>query len=521
VSSSVRLSLAARAFFIATVLGLSLLFREPRIFQALAFLVAVAAVATAANHLLVGQDQWIALVEGLLAGLTIGMSLPEGAILMPYLIAPPLLAGVAAGARAVVIVAGGQVFGLLLVITLGASATTAQLGIELTAPWAVASLGAGLMGTWVGALRGFTGRGDEASYESARRLLAQLRKVTRRLSSGLDPVDIGGQILERCATPLESSRSSLFVHGDGQALLPLVHRGRDPHQQILADGALVTAALDTMEPQQSPQPSGLAERRHRIVVPLRSAGRLVGIVIAETGSAASAKTLSDLLHELDEQALRLDTALVFDEVRSLATVEERQRLAREIHDGVAQEIASLGYLVDDLAAQAGGDQERRLKSLRGEITRVVNELRLSIFDLRSEVNTSSGLGSALSEYVRTVGARSGLTVHLTLDEGSTRLRSEVETELLRITQEAVTNARKHAEARNLWVNCRVHPPFAEITVKDDGHGMGRPRADSYGLSIMRERAERIGASLLIRDGAADRPVGGTTVAVTLDQHDPL
>ena len=58
------------------------------------------------------------------------------------------------------------------------------------------------------------------------------------------------------------------------------------------------------------------------------------------------------MRELDEQALRLDTALVFDEVRSLATTEERQRLAREIHDGVAQEIASLGYLVDELADTA-------------------------------------------------------------------------------------------------------------------------------------------------------------------------
>ncbi len=203
-------------------------------------------------------------------------------------------------------------------------------------------------------------------------------------------------------------------------------------------------------------------------------------------------------------------------MRALATVEERQRLAREIHDGVAQEIASLGYLVDDLAAHAPSDHQRtKLHGLRSEITRVVNELRLSIFDLRSEVSTTSGLGSALSEYVRTVGARSGLTVHLTLDEGAARLRSEVETELLRITQEAVTNARKHAEARNLWVNCQVRPPFAHITVEDDGRGMGRPRADSYGITIMKERAERIGASLQISQRSAENAGIGTTVAVTL------
>ena len=123
---------------------------------------------------------------------------------------------------------------------------------------------------------------------------------------------------------------------------------------------------------------------------------------------------------LDEHALRLDTALAFDEVRSLATMEERQRLAREIHDGVAQEIASLGYTVDDLLASATSDgQRRKLIALRGELTRMVSELRLSIFDLRSAI--SGGLGSALSDYVREVGARSGMTVHLTLDEAPTRL----------------------------------------------------------------------------------------------------
>jgi signal transduction histidine kinase len=301
-------------------------------------------------------------------------------------------------------------------------------------------------------------------------------------------------------------------------LVPVTHRSRDSRQVMAADGALVEACRDTLEPQQTPQPSGLAERRYRLVLPLRSAGRLVGVVIVEAGEPASTRTLSELMRELDEQALRLDTALAFDEVRSLATVEERQRLAREIHDGVAQEIASLGYLVDDLTANAIGDRQRaKLQSLRAEITRVVNELRLSIFDLRSEVNTSLGLGSALSEYVRTVGARSGLTVHLTLDEGSARLRNEVETELLRITQEAVTNARKHSEAENLWVNCRVRPPFAQITVEDDGRGLGASRADSYGLKIMRERAERIGASLQIRAGAPGALRAGTTVAVTIGE----
>ncbi len=154
-----------------------------------------------------------------------------------------------------------------------------------------------------------------------------------------------------------------------------------------------------------------------------------------------------------------------------------------------------------------------------ELSRVVSELRLSIFDLRSEV--SAGLGSALSDYVREVGARSGLTVHMTLDVAPTRLRGEVETELFRIAQEAITNARKHSCATNLWIDCRIRPPMARISVRDDGGGLGKARDDSYGIKIMRERAERINATLeIVSDRNASTP-SGTCVTVTVGPQEPV
>jgi signal transduction histidine kinase len=173
----------------------------------------------------------------------------------------------------------------------------------------------------------------------------------------------------------------------------------------------------------------------------------------------------------------------------------------------------MGYVVDDLAARARylPDLEADLKTLRSELTRVITELRLSIFDLRSEVQTTTGLGTALSDYVRQVGAGSNLTVHLVLDESPVRLAIDAETELLRIAQEAVTNARKHANAHNLWVTCRIDPPTAYLAIEDDGAGLGRPRDDSFGLEVMRERAERIGAKLHV----GNRDEGGTAVEVTL------
>jgi signal transduction histidine kinase len=120
-----------------------------------------------------------------------------------------------------------------------------------------------------------------------------------------------------------------------------------------------------------------------------------------------------------------------------------------------------------------------------------------------------------------VGAKSDLTVHLTLDEAPTRLAPNVEGELLRIAQEAITNARKHASAHNLWVDCWTDPPHARLVVRDDGTGMTTGRDDSYGISIMRERAQRIDATLEITSESAPAAARGTVVQVTVAGRSPL
>ena len=83
---------------------------------------------------------------------------------------------------------------------------------------------------------------------------------------------------------------------------------------------------------------------------------------------------------------------MFSEVRALATMEERRRLAREIHDGIAQEIASLGYVVDELVAEERNDEQReRISALRDELTRIVSELRFSILTYAATSNHTLAL----------------------------------------------------------------------------------------------------------------------------------
>lgn len=515
-----RLSLATRVFCLAAILGLSLTLSAETL-QATIVLAAISATAIAADMTSRLPESWVALTEGALAALVIAFALPEGFVLLPYLVIPCFIAGVSAGVWPVVAVAATEVtsISILLLVSGGFENLSTEFGN--VSPWLLTALGVGALGAWARQVR-YPGSGEtDTNYESARRLLTQLRTVARRLSSGLDTVSMCSQLLVVVNQYVDDTHSAVFIRTEGGVLAPLGYRGLSAKEALNPDGPVVDGCWAEMEPTHAIQTSGLANQRHRFAFPLRVGSRMIGLVLADAAEPIAPKAMQSLMREIDDHALRIDTALTFDEVRSLATMEERQRLAREIHDGVAQEIASLGYVVDDLASTAVEESQRlKLDSLRGEITRVVSELRLSIFDLRSEISPSAGLGSALSDYVRTIGARSGMTVHLTLDEAPTRLRSEVETELLRIAQEAITNARKHSSARNLWVDCRIHPPYAAITVKDDGAGLGSGRSDSYGLKIMRERAERINALLEIRGHESNGLPAGTTVAVTVGGTPP-
>ena len=215
--------------------------------------------------------------------------------------------------------------------------------------------------------------------------------------------------------------------------------------------------------------------------------------------------------------MQLDTALLFATLRDTATASERRRLAREMHDGIAQDIASLGYLVDGLAARATTpDQVAQLRVLRERITTVVADVRQSVKSLRTEVGASASLGAAIAGLARHLSDASGIPIQVTVDERTARLRPEVESELLRIAQEAMTNAVKHARPSVIEVRCVVDAPCARIEVHDDGTGLGPPRADSQGLEVMRERAHLVDALLTV-ENALPR---GTRVVVELPARTP-
>ncbi|MFG1846222.1 sensor histidine kinase [Micromonospora carbonacea] len=402
-----------------------------------------------------------------------------------------------------------------------------QLGqpgyLAVCAQWLIlAGLGLYTAGTLHRVIR-VRSEGKPQPYAEATRLLTQLRTVARQLPGAtLDPGGISEHLLEELRTVARAERAAVLSASGGGRLVVLAQVGVDRvdwETTLDADSAIADAWAS-----QQPQTASRSQARSHtggdvsaLIVPLVAGVRTVGMLVmeADVAQAYPPPVVSRVTALTRPAALRLEAALLFDEVRSLATNEERQRLAREIHDGVAQELVMVGYGIDNALAYVEEDPKETaeaLRTLRGEVTRVITELRLSLFELRSEVDRHGGLAAAIAEYARTVGASGGLRVHLSLDESTARLPAATEAELLRIAQEAVTNARKHAGAANLWVTCEVDPPYAQIEVSDDGQGIADQRTDGhYGLAIMAERAERIRGRLEIRP----RQPSGTTVAVVL------
>lgn len=486
--------------------------RSPTTLVAVGLLTVVAVLATLRLHNET-LTRYQPVLEAVLACIIMLMIEPLPDLMLPYLIAPAMAAGLQSGFQMAIMTSGLAALTLLVGGQTGEEPLSLSDYLSRVSQWGLITLAVGLLGAWVRRLQTTQGPPENAAYASAYRLISQLRLVSRQLSGGLDPVTLSEGLLEALQRAVPFDRATVYVRSAGGRLAPIATLGAHRLDWDVA-GPLFDEAWASSSPVRQGHPlSSALTRGHAAAIPLQIGLRTFGLVALEREhpfEPADLQTASDVL---EEQALRLETALLFSEVRTLATAEERRRLAREIHDGIAQELASLGYVVDDLAARARylPDLERDLKELRSELTRVITELRLSIFDLRSDVQSTVGLGTALSDYVRQVGVGSNFTVHIVLDEAPTRLPIDAETELLRIAQEAITNARKHANAENLWVTCSVDPPHAILRIEDDGRGLGKPREDSFGLEVMRERAERVGAQLAV----SNREEGGTRVEVTL------
>jgi len=245
-------------------------------------------------------------------------------------------------------------------------------------------------------------------------------------------------------------------------------------------------------------------------VPLQLNGHSLGVLWVGRTSGACFTPIehTGLEHLADQAVITLEHALMAARLQSLAVLEERGRIAREMHDGLSQ---VLGYLslqtqtIEALVRQgncAGALSE--LKQARGHIQEAQADVREGILSLRTTLSGQTGLVPALRQYVDEFGVQTGIQTTVVSDFSDEPCLSPLaEAQLMRITQEALTNVRKHAHAQQVEIRLRLTPQRLHVTVADDGRGFELLQVGQghFGLQTMRERAESVGGRLTVTSGS--------------------
>ncbi|MHB2018799.1 MAG: GAF domain-containing sensor histidine kinase [Candidatus Xenobia bacterium] len=283
------------------------------------------------------------------------------------------------------------------------------------------------------------------------------------------------------------------------------------------DGDLTARNVDVMEcsrlrpavkRRQTALTNGLAWHAS---IPLSFQGKPLGIlnVAAPSWRRLSAHQLR-LLSTIGYQVgMALERArLEADETRRVR-IDERSRLARDLHDTLAQSLTAITLQVE--AAERA--LERKPDLARERLQQALEVARQSLEEVRRTVTTlralPQGIAHALEALVHSFTSRSGIPVHLELD-GNMALPPEIEAELYRMAQEMLSNVERHAKAHRGEVGLRVHRGRVHLRVADDGEGFNpRARPSGHGLPGLRERARLLGGRLRI----TSRP--GTTVEVSV------
>lgn len=436
-------------------------------------------------------------IEAIAVGVICAIGMNHSPAILAALVVPPLFATALAGVRTMVRAMAFQLVSVTCFALMWWQQITADQGVAIFT-WSMAGVGVSLVANQVFAADRAAANAL-APYRNAQQLIRQLINLSGNLSSGLEVSTLAGQMLDVVGDHVPN-RGLVLLVPRGDTLTPVASTVELSHADTDACEAVATKAWAR---------GSNVHDRTLFALPAGDSAIVAGLLPEDSTREVP---FDELREVLVPSTVKLDTALLFAQFRDTATADERQRLAREMHDGVAQDIASLGYLVDAIAARPADEQQsKQLAALRERVTSVVAEVRRSVMNLRTSIGENESLGAAISAVARHLSEASGIPVRVRLDEQPTRLRPEVEAELFRITQEAINNAVKHARATAIDVQCQVYAPEARITITDNGVGLQHGRSDSHGLKIMRERAKLVGAKLAVKNNASR----GLTVTVIL------
>lgn len=270
-----------------------------------------------------------------------------------------------------------------------------------------------------------------------------------------------------------------------------------------------------------------------VAAPLLYKNKPIGVieVINKKSGEQFTERDQDLLMAFAAQAaVVIENARLYQQVVTerdrLLIVEEqvRRELARELHDGPAQLLSALTMglrFLRQVIARQPDRVETEISDLERLTTQALRQVRNLLFDLRPVALETQGLRAALEIYVERLRESDRVQLHLDVRELKTRWTPKVEAALFSIIQEAVSNAKKHAQPKNIWITAQQQGEKMILCVRDDGRGFDVAQVESsyvqqgsLGLLNMKERADIAQAKLLI----VSQPGKGTTVTLSVPIH---
>jgi signal transduction histidine kinase len=351
------------------------------------------------------------------------------------------------------------------------------------------------------------------------------------------------QVIVRSARSLVGARyAALGVPDRGDSFAEFVTDGISPAEQqaigplprrhgmlavLLNEGKPERLANIAQDPRFEGWPAAHPRMSHFMGVPVRDGDRVLGIIFAanKVSAAAAGRGFTERDEEIlslfaAHAAIALTNARLYEHSQELSVLQERSRLARELHDAVTQKLFSIrahARAAAVLASRDPIDPDR----VRAEIEVVAAlgaeahaELRAVIDGLAPPDLEAAGLADSLRRYAVLAGRAHGIPVTFTAAE-LPPLDPRAEAAMYRVAQEALHNALRHAGAGQVGVRLARTPRLVSLEVSDDGHGFV-PEAPSggVGLASMRERASAAGGRLTIRSGPAGTRVRMTVPAVS-------
>lgn len=326
------------------------------------------------------------------------------------------------------------------------------------------------------------------------------------------------RILASCGLEADYAAGMAMPLGQGGAGRALVEKRAVP----LPDAAAFITLLERQGLGAQPEAAWVTQLLKRglcalLAVPLIIRGEDYGAITLYYGSPHefSEEEMRLAMSVADQVALAIENARLREQAGQAGAMEERSRLARELHDSVTQSLYSVTMYTEAAARLITTGHEsgaaEYLREARDTAQEALREMRLLIYQLRPPVLEKGGLAVALQVRLDAVERRGGMRAELVV-EGEDRLPPAVQAELHQIAQEALNNALKHAHARQVKVRLSFSEATTLLEVEDDGAGFDPATAAAgggLGLRGMQERAQKIGGRLQI----SSAPGRGTRITV--------